>query len=101
MIEDEEFLPDKEEAEIKHQVKQDATISLSISVDDILKHNEEVGGTIFKYDLPVINSPIVFKSKQALALVDEAEEMTSVENLFSQLDCDKDTAFESFIVKHH
>lgn len=27
--------------------------------------------------------------------------MTSTENLFDLLDCDKDTAFESFIVKHH
>ena len=101
IIEDEEFLPDKEEAEIKHQVRSEATISLNISVDDILKHNEDVGGTIFKYDLPVVNSAITFKSKQALALFDEVEELTSVENLFSQLDVDKDTAFESFIVKHH
>lgn len=67
----------------------------------MLKHNEDVGGTIFKYDLPVVNSAIVFKSKQALMVTDDVEENTATENLFSQLECDKDTAFESFIVKHH
>ena len=67
----------------------------------MLRHNEDVGGTIFKYDLPVGNASIVFKSMQALMIGDEAEEMTSTENLFDQLECDKDTAFESFIVKHH
>ena len=34
-------------------------------------------------------------------IVDEVEEMTPTENLFTQLECDKDTAFEGFIVKHH
>ena len=67
----------------------------------MLKHNEEVGGTVFKYDLPVVNAGIVFKSKQALRVLDQVDEMTATENLFSQLECDKDTAFESFIVKHH
>ena len=76
-IGDEEFLPDKEEAEIKHSIKVGASISLDLRADDILKHNEDVAGTIYKYDLPVANAPIVFKSKQALMLVDEVETLTA------------------------
>ena len=101
VVGDEEFLPDKEEAEISHQVKVDASISLNLRADDILKHNEEVAGKIYKYDLPVTNEAIVFKSRQALALVEEEKELTPNQKLFDHLECDKDTAFESFIVKHH
>jgi hypothetical protein len=36
----------------------------------MLKHEEEFGGVLYKYDLPVVNAPIIFKSMQ-LALRDE------------------------------
>ena len=53
---------------------------------------------IFKYDLPVLNMAIKFNT--ALALLDEDKEAdTQVEKLFEILDCDKDTAYESFIIK--
>jgi len=42
--------------------------SLSIKADYKLKHNEDVGGVIFKYDLPVGNIPIAFKNAMALIL---------------------------------
>ena len=100
-LNDDEFLPDKEQAEIDHQTRAESTISLDVRAKDMLKHNEDVGGTIFKYDLPVENTGITFKSQQALALKDEVLPDTSTENLFSKLECDKDTAFEGFIVKHH
>ena len=54
-------------------IQKEATISLNIRAGDMVKHNEDVGGTIFKYDLPVVNSGIVFKAKKGLQLVDEAE----------------------------
>lgn len=66
-------MPDKEDAEIEHMIQKEATISLNIRAGDMVKHNEDVGGTIFKYDLPVVNSGIVFKAKKGLQLVDEAE----------------------------
>ena len=100
-IDDDEFLPDKEQAEIDHQTQSESTISLDVRAADMLKHNEDVGGTVFKYDLPVVNASIVFKSQQALAVKDEVVPLTSTENLFDKLECDKDTAFEGFIVKHH
>ena len=79
----------------------EATITISTKADDKLRHNEEVGGQIFKYDLPIENIPIPFKSVATLVLSEEKEVVTPTQNLMEELDCDKDTAFESFIIKHH
>ena len=66
--------------------------------EDKLMHGED-GGMIYKYDLPVLNSPLQFDNK--LITMDQAnvEVETQVEKLFEILDCDKDTAYESFIIK--
>ena len=66
--------------------------------EDKLMHGED-GGMIYKYDLPVLNSPLQFNNK--LITMDQAnvEVETQVEKLFEILDCDKDTAYESFIIK--
>ena len=62
-----------------------------------LLHGDE-GGTIYKYDLPVLNQPIVFHNK--LIVIDQDKQaLTQVQELFEILDCDRDTAFESFIIK--
>lgn len=66
-LNDDEFLPDKEQAEIDAQTKEESTISLDIGGTDALRE-KDVGGTVFKYDLPVENTAITFKSQQALAL---------------------------------
>jgi hypothetical protein len=63
--------------------------------DTDLLHGEE-GGMIFKYDLPVINLEIKFHN--ALVPVSETP-LTTTEKLFEMLDCDKDTAYESFMIK--
>lgn len=63
-----------------------------------LRHGEE-GGRIYKYDLPVINEPIEFRNKSLMVVDQEQEAMTQVQELFEILDCDKDTAYESFIIK--
>ena len=67
----------------------------------MLRHDEEFDGTIYKYDLPVGNKPLVFKRQQALALLEEERPLTGVQNLMTALECGKDTAYESFIVKHN
>jgi hypothetical protein len=46
----------------------EAMITIATRGDDMLKHNEEVGGVIYKYDLPVENFPISFKSRAALLI---------------------------------
>ena len=56
---------------------------------------------MYKYDLPMENEPIVFKSQSGLMLADKIIETTPVENLYDMLEIDKDTAFESFIIKHN
>jgi len=47
------------------------------------------------------NLPITFKNVSALIAAKEEEVNTASMNLMEELDCDKDTAFESFIIKHH
>lgn len=66
----------------------------------MLRHGEELGGVLYKYDLPILNAPIVFKS-QALALRDEEMIPTNVEALLDALAVDKDTSYESFVIKMH
>ena len=83
------------------RTEMDSSLTLATKSDDQLKHNEDVGGMIYKYDLPVENTPIAFKNAAALVLAEEEEIDTPTQNLMNELDCDKDTAFESFIIKHH
>ena len=77
--------------------KQTSVRKIQRKEDDELAHGEE-GGMVYKYDLPVVNSPIQFFNK--LVLADEKTSApTQVEKLFEILDCDKDTAYESFMIK--
>jgi len=63
---------------------------------ETLIHNVEHSGVIYKYDLPVVNQPIQFRGD---LVVKEEVENTPVENLMEHLSVDKETAYESFIVK--
>lgn len=67
----------------------------------MLRHNTDFNGILYKYDLPTVNQAIVFRSAQnALQSVDEQEQLTATEGLLKDLECDKDTAFESFVIKY-
>lgn len=98
---DSEFLPEQEELELKLREEMDATMTISTKSDDQLRHNQEIAGVIYKYDLPVENIPIGFRNAKALALAKDQDMSTATSNLMEELDCDKDTAFESFIIKCH
>lgn len=74
----------------------ESTILVNKKPDDMLKHNEDVGGMLYKYDLPIENQPIIFKSA---LVVKEDVKSTALENIFEQLEIDKETAYESFIIK--
>jgi hypothetical protein len=67
--------------------------------NDELRPREE-SGKLYKYELPVVNEEINFRSKAALVKADEKETLTFTEKLFEALECDKDTAYESFVIKH-
>lgn len=54
---------------------------------------------IFKYDLPVVNTPMKLRDNQLMVQDEEKDALTQVEELFEILDCDKDTAYESFVIK--
>jgi hypothetical protein len=96
-VRDDEFLPDREMKEIEQQRMMDSSIKVNKKPDSMLKHQEEHGGEIYKYDLPVENKPIQFKYQ--LVVREEEEMLTPVEKLFETLDCNLDTAYESFIIK--
>jgi hypothetical protein len=82
MFNDDDFLPDIEELEIEHQKKLDSIIQVSKKPDDMLRHNEDVGGILYKYDLPIENKPIVFRSE---LVVKEEVPLTATESLFDAL----------------
>ena len=95
-------MPDQEDLEMQLRAELDSSVTIANKSDDQLKHNEDVGGMIYKYDLPVENLAISFKNAAALVALDEANQVvTATQNLMDELECDKDTAFESFIIKHH
>ncbi|CAI2374294.1 unnamed protein product [Moneuplotes crassus] len=61
-------------------------------------HNEEIEGTIYKYDLPIENQPIQFRNQ--LMVVDEEHELTTpTMNLYEELDLDKDSSYEQYVIK--
>lgn len=99
LLEKEEVVydPDREEKEMKFDQMVKSISRIERKEESELLHGED-GGTIYKYDLPVLNQPIVFHNK--LMVIDqEKEALTQVQELFDILDCDKDTAYESFIIK--
>lgn len=100
-IGDEEFLPEQEDREIQHNIKISSSLTITKRPDDMLKHNEEVGGKIYKYDLPVQNEALVFINEKSLIIQEEELGSTPAMNLFDKLEVDLDTAFESFVIKHH
>ena len=96
-MEEQSFIPGHEEKKIQHAVKQDASIQVKpTSQAGELLHNTELGGILYKYDLPVVNTPIIFKSQ---LIRKEELDNTPVENLYETLDISGDTAYESFIIK--
>ena len=76
-----DFLPDEQDAINEQRFDSAAGVTISQKPDDFLRHNTEFNGTLFKYDLPVENAPIVFKGGD-LVTMDEAEPLTATENLF-------------------
>jgi len=89
--------PDEEENEMIFNQRMGAMKNIERKDEDELLLGDE-GGMIYKYDLPVLNEPLKFNT--GLQVIDEGKEIeTSVEKLFEILDCDKETAYESFIIK--
>ena len=91
-----------EEKEIQNRIKDESSLTISLADEDEIRQTSELGGKMYKYDLPMENEPILFKSQSSLMTADEkALENTVTENLYEMLEIDKDTAYESFIIKHN
>lgn len=84
---------------MKALLQDESRLSLKKRPDDQLRHQSEHNGMLYKYDLPVENNPIVFRSQNQLVEAQEAARPTPTEALLGQLECDKDTAYESFVIK--
>ena len=82
LLQDDEFLPDFEQKEIDHKRKLESQIVVTKKPDSMLRHGEDVGGVPYKYDLPMENKAIEFKSQ--LIVVEEIPN-TPVENMFEAL----------------
>lgn len=54
-INDDDFLPEFEQKEIEHQMKVESSLEVRKPPDENLKHLEEHGGILYKYDLPIEN----------------------------------------------
>ncbi len=66
-----DFLPEREELEIEHQLKMESSMTLQQRPDSLLRHNTDFNGILYKYDLPTLNQAIVFRSAQnALQSID-------------------------------
>jgi hypothetical protein len=82
-----------------YELKRETTISLSQRPDDMLRHNADFNGVLYKYDLPITNEPITFRNQSDLVNQEEDNKLTLTESLLKELECDKDTAYESFAIK--
>lgn len=80
-------------------LKMESTITLSQRPNDLLRHNTEYNGLLYKYDLPTQNTAIIFRNKNSLVASEEADILTPTENLLNGLEVDKETAYESFVIK--
>jgi hypothetical protein len=56
----------------------ESSITVTKKPDNMLRHDEEIGGMLYKYDLPVENLPVTFKSQ---LIVSEDIPNTPTENL--------------------
>lgn len=47
----------------------------------MLRHNSDFNGVLYKYDLPIINEPIIFRNQSSLQLAEESQTLTATESL--------------------
>ena len=58
-----------------------------------MKHNVEMNGIMYKYDLPVENKPLEFINMRQLVSM-EAQMSTPTLNLYDVLELDKNSSYE-------
>jgi len=83
---------------VEQRTRDDTKLRLKYRKGMDIIHNEEIEGTIYKYDLPIENKPIQFRN--ALMLIDDDQETsTPVLNLYEELELDKDSSYEQYVIK--
>jgi hypothetical protein len=74
-------LPEQEKLIAEFELKRETTITLSQRPDEMLRHNTDFNGILYKYDLPITNQPITFRNQSDLVNVEEENKLTLTESL--------------------
>ena len=69
-------------------LKMESTITLSQRPNDLLRHNTEYNGLLYKYDLPTQNTAIILRNKNSMVASEETDILTPTENLLNGLEVD-------------
>lgn len=86
------------EQQAEYQNKLEATQIISRDMNQQMKHNIDIQGMLYKYDLPVQNKELEFDHLKALMNL-EAQESTPNVNLWETLELDKTSSFEQYVIK--
>ena len=97
-IRDEEYQEEYLKQLVEKKIEEDTKLKIKYRKGIDIIHNEEIEGTIYKYDLPVENRPIQFRNQ--LMVVDETEDYsTPVLNLYEELELDNESSYEQYVIK--
>ena len=92
--------PDLEFAKhiIDLEVERDVKLKINYMKGMDLVHNEDVNGILYKYDLPIVNTPIQFRN-QLMVIDEEKDAKTPLMHLCEKLEIDKDSSYEQYVIK--
>jgi len=76
----------------------DSTLRMDNRYTSDMVHHKEVEGVLYKYDLSVENKPLQFKN-QLMIIDDEVDMQTPMLNLFDELEIDKESSYEQYVIK--
>lgn len=83
---------------INLEIEREVKLKINYMKGMDLIHNEDVNGVLYKYDLPIVNTPIQFRN-QLMVIDEEKDTKTPVMNLYEKLDIDKDASYEQYVIK--
>lgn len=80
------------------EIERDRKLKINYMKGMELIHNENVNGVIYKYDLPIVNTPIQFRN-QLMVIDEEKDAKTPMMHLCERLEIDKDSSYEQYVIK--
>ena len=77
-----------EQMEINNMLRMESKKTISQRPNDLLRHNTEYNGLLYKYDLPTQNTAIILRNKNSMVASEETDILTPTENLLNGLEVD-------------